>query len=549
MGVFRRDTAPYAPETAKPYSAHRGLTAAATKLNLRDHTTVEILNKRRSSATWQDDAWTYYDAIGEIKYAFKLFTNVLSRVRLYSAVVEHEDATPVPIKDSELSEEVIAATNKAMRRVFSGSAQTEILRKAGTNLLVTGECYLIQLPPKYGIRDREQWKIISTNQLVTQSGKYFLKTEENQRASDMEEIPTSTFIGRIWNEHAQYSGEADSSMKALVDLCDELFLFSRAARATARSRLNAGALLLPDTLSVSADHATDVVMDPDNPDIPLIDTEAEEDDEFEQELMDALTTPIADEGSASSVVPLLIRGPVEALKAVSLLKFERSFDPQLAQRAERALERILQGIDLPKDIVTGLANIKYSNAVQIEESLYTAHIEPLVLMLCDAFRAVYLEPALREAGIPDDIIDSIVIWYDPSAIMTAPDKSTAAGIGHDKFALSDEAWRRANGFAETDRPSELEVAQRMAIMRGQLNEEITEALLRTLIPTVLDAARAQSIAESPSPLPQNVQDVLGGTPRPPDQPGDAPTGGPQPPPIVQDDNPSDPQPPPPVSSP
>ncbi len=545
MGVFRRDVDTFEVQEPKPYSAHRGLTAAATKLNLKDRTTVEILNKRRSSSPWQDDAWTYYDSIGEIKYAFKLFTNVLSRIRLYAAVVEHDDATPVPIRESDYDQTIKDAANKAMRRVFSGSAQTEILRKSGINLLVTGECYLVQLPPKYGVRDKEQWRIISTHQLVTQGGRYYFKEEREQRTQDMEEIPTNTFIGRIWNEHAQYSGEADSSMKALVDICDELFLFSRAARATARSRLNAGALLLPDTLSVSADEATEVIMDPDNPDQPLIPVEDELDDEFEQELMDALTTPIADEGSAAGVVPLIIRGPIDALKAVSLLKFERSYDPQLAQRAERALERILQGIDLPKDIVTGLANIKYSNAVQIEESLYTAHIEPLVLMLCDAFRQVYLEPALRDAGLDEDVIDNIVIWYDPAAIMTAPDKSTAAGIGHDKLALSNEAWRRANGFAETDAPNELEIGQRMAIQRGQLNEEITEALLKTLIPTVLEDARAQSIADSPSPLPPGVQDVLDGRPRPPEQPTPAATDEPIPAPEAPE-GPSDQVLPPPV---
>jgi hypothetical protein len=533
------------PLEAKPYSAHRGLTAAAVQLNFRDKTTAEILKKRRAGSPWQDDAWLYYDAIGEIKYAFRLFTNVLSRIRLYAAVVEDDDETPSPIQDSEMDELVKLAATRAMRRVFSGAGQTNILRTGGLNLLVAGECVLIQLPPKYGVRDKEEWRIISSDALITQSDKYLYKSEENQRVSEMEELPLTTFAARIWNEHARYANQADSSMKALVELCDELFLFSRAARATARSRLNAGALLVPDTLAVSADQATEVVADPDDPDAPALFDVESEDDEFEQELMDSMTTPIADEGSAASVVPLIIRGPAESLKEVRLVKFERTYDPQLAQRAERALERILQGIDLPKDIVTGLANIKYSNAVQIEESLYTAHVEPLVLMLCDAFRTVYLEPALREAGVSDEDIERIVIWYDPSAIMTAPDKSSAANTGHDKYALSDEAWRRANGFAETDAPEPEEIARRLAITRGQLSEEITEAVLRTFMSEILDAARAQSIAQSPSPLPPGVQDVLGGPPRPPE---DVPATGPQPPPIVQDPN-AQPQPPAPVSSP
>ena len=75
-----------------------------------------------------------------------------------------------------------------------------------------------------------------------------------------------------------------------------------------------------------------------------------------------MTTPIADQDSAAAVVPLLIRGPAELGEKIKLFKFERSFDPALAERADRALDRIMQGIDVPKDVVTGLANVKYSNA-------------------------------------------------------------------------------------------------------------------------------------------------------------------------------------------
>lgn len=532
MGVFKRDTIDTAVAQPREYSAHRPITAAATKINLRDRQTVDVLNKRRVNQTWQQDAWTYYDAIGEIKYAYKLFTNVLSRIRLYAAVVVDEDQAPANIKDTDIDEATKAATARAMRRVFAGNGQAEILRKAGVNMLVSGECYLIQLPPKYGVRDEEEWQIISLDMLVTSGGRYLLKTEENQRPIDMEELPEGTYIGRIWNSHARYSGEPDSAMKSLVEVCDELFLYSRAAKATAKSRLNAGALLVPDGLSVSSDGPTEVVVDDSEDAVPVIPEEVM-DDEFEDELIDHMSTPLGDESSAAIVVPILIRGPKDDLKEVRFIKFERTWDPQLSARYERALERILQGIDLPKDIVTGLANIKYSNAVQIEESLYTAHIEPLVLMLCDVFRTVYLKPALRDAGVAPDLIDRIVIWYDPSAIMTAPDKSNAANIGFDKMALSWEAWRRANGFAEADAPEAMEIAQRLAIQRGQLNEEITTALLKTIMPEILEQARAESIANSPSPLPPGVQQMLDpNAPRPPD----GTVGEPAPPPIVTDPN-------------
>src|ERR1044072_2572881 len=214
MGIFTREPDAVSAQ-AKPYSTPRAMTASASRLNLRDRSTSDVIARRRSNTTWQSDAWMYYDAIGEIKYAYKLFTNVLSRIRLYGAVVEDEDQTPWQIRDSELDEVVKSACLRAMRKLFSGANQAEILRKAGVNMLVAGECYLIQLPPKYGVRDEEQWKIISVDELVTRNGKYYYKSEENQRATDQEEIPESAFTGRIWNSHARFSDQADSSMRSL----------------------------------------------------------------------------------------------------------------------------------------------------------------------------------------------------------------------------------------------------------------------------------------------------------------------------------------------
>lgn len=535
MGLFTRESS--APST-QPYSAYRALTGAAARVNVRDKTQVEQITRRRSQSVWQDDAWEYYDLIGEVKYAFRLFANVLSRIRLYAAYVADEDSPPSPIKNADVEDAVKEAATKAMKRVFSVTGQPDILRKSTINLLVAGECYLVQFPPKWGVRDREQWKILSTNELVMKNGRTYYREGKTQQQAEWEELPESTFVGRIWNEHARYASEADSSMRALVDTCDDLFLYTRAARASARSRLNAGAFFVPDTMSVTTDVVTDdpedLVLDPEM--VPEA-TEAE-DDQFEQEMLDHFSTPISDETSAAAVVPFLIRGPREDGAALKHIKFDRPFDPQLAQRAERALERILQGIDLPKDIVTGLANIKYSNAVQIEESMYKSHVEPLVLLLCDAFRLVYLQPALEAAGVDPETMDKIVVWYDPSAIMTAPDKSNAANVGFDKFVLSADAWRRANGFGDDDAPTGEEVAKRMAITRGQLNDAITEALLRTIMPEVLDAARAQSIADSPSPLPPGVQEALGGQPGTPADPNATPPpANPDLPPIVDNTQP------------
>jgi len=299
----------------------------------------------------------------------------------------------------------------------------------------------------------------------------------------------------------------------VVHNCAELLLLNRTFRATARSRLNAGALYLPDGLSVAAQGDGDFPLDYDSEIDPVSFTPEEAEDEFEEQLIDAMTTPIRDEESASAVVPLIIRGPAELGDAIKQFKFERSFDPALAQRADRVLERILQGLDVPKDVVTGLANVKYSNALQIDESLYKAHIEPLMLLLVDSLTVVYLRPYLIANGFDENEVKKLVVWYDPSAVATRNDRAADADAGFDRNAVSYNAWRRAHGFSDADAPDAKELTIRMLFERGVMTPELTESLLTTLAPEVMTGVRNVQQATSVAPVPAGIpgiQDAAGG---------------------------------------
>jgi hypothetical protein len=221
-----------------------------------------------------------------------------------------------------------------------------------------------------------------------------------------------------------------------------------------------------------------------------------------------MTTPIRDEESASAVVPLIIRGPAELGDKIKQFKFERSFDPALAERSDRVLERILQGLDVPKDVVTGLANVKYSNALQIDETLYKSHIEPMMLLIADALTVVYLRPYLIASGFTDTDVNRIVVWYDPSAIATRNDRAADADSGFDRGAVSYDTWRRAHGFSDQDAPTPTEMAIRMLSERGALTPELTEAMLGAVAPDVMNAIRTAQQAASVAPLPPEVEQAL-----------------------------------------
>jgi hypothetical protein len=513
LAVFRKDSNSATPAV---YSAPRALTAAAVQVRLGDRDEAELFKSRRGSgsASWQAEAWEYYDAIGEIKYAFGLVGSVVSRVRIYAAVVEEANQTPVGVEGSEnIDPQLADAASRALARLESAyGGQAGLLRDCALNLSVTGECYLVQMPERIGSGIPESWDIRSVDELsVNDRGDYVITPRQSNGTGKFAlPLPNNAFVGRIWRAHPRWSDEPDCSLKGLLDLCSELLLLNRTFRSTARSRLNAGALYLPDGLSLSA--APDIDYPYDDTVDPSALTPEEGEDEFEEQLIDAMTTPISDESSASAVVPLIIRGPAELGDKIKQFKFERSFDPALAERADRVLERIMQGLDVPKDIVTGLANVKYSNAVQIDESLYKAHIEPLLLLISDALTVVYLRPYLRSLGYPESEINKIVVWYDPSAVSTRNDRATDADSGFDKKAISYETWRHAHGFSDADAPSPDELALRLLADRGMLTPELTEAMLASIAPNVMNAARAASQASSVAPVPPEVQQALTGEP-------------------------------------
>ena len=506
--------------TPVPYSYPRGLTAAAAQIRLNDKGEAEQFRSRRLAGanSWQTEAWEYYDAIGEIKYAFSLVGSVISRIRLYAAVIDNPAEPPFPVRNSDLLDKRLAsAAERAIVRLDSAyGGQAGLLRDAALNLAVSGECYLVQIPERRGQGLPETWDIRSVDEVqVDQKGAYTIiprreaSTLTGQKNAGQLILPKNAFVGRIWRAHPRYSDEADSSLRGLLDLCAELLLLNRTFRATARSRLNAGALYLPDGLSVAGSPDPDYPYDDD--DATNQDFSPEEAaDEFEDQLMDAMTTPIRDEDSASAVVPLIIRGPAELGDKIKQFKFERSFDPALAQRADRVLERILQGLDVPKDIVTGLANVKYSNALQIDESLYKAHIEPLMLLIADAITVVYLRPYLIANGFDPAQVERICVWYDPSQVATRNDRAADADAGFDRGVISGDAWRRSHGFTEQDAPTPTEVALRLLKEKGAITPELTEAMLGAVAPDVMKATRLASQATSLAPIPPEVERLLKG---------------------------------------
>lgn len=522
---------------ALPANAPRGLTASAVRINLKEKKEIEAVSVRRITDKWQDEAWDYYDYIPEVASSANLVAGILSRINLYVGYVKKTSNAPSDISAvEEIDPELAKSAEDILYLLESAKGGTAgVLRDAALNFFIAGECYLVREPARFSTGEESRYQIRSINEVVaiTSSRKPTLAIKPRRDSKDEELIKLPAvdgYIARMWRSHPRYGDEADSSLRPLLELCDSLLLLERTINAQAKAMLPAGILFVPDGLSngYQADGDMQPELDEEGMEIaPLADDESEA---FEERLQEALMAPLAAEDSGAVVVPLIIRGPADLGAKIQHIQLSRQFDPNHNNMAQGKLDRILGGLDIPKDVAAGFASVKYSNAILIEEQLYKAHIEPLILLIVDCLTSSFLRPALRAQGkFTEDEISRAVVWYDPSAITAKPSKAEAAVTLYGLGAISFDALRRANGFTDTDAPSELEALQRFGKEKGMLNEATTEMVVNSLIPKEMQEQLRQSqLANSDPNAVQALDQVLGSDAemQPMNPPAPVETGGP-----------------------
>lgn len=230
MGVFTREPREELPPgltraEALPVNAPRPITAAAARIRVTDKGELEQLKKRKGTSEWQKEAWEYFDAVGEIKYAFMLTGAVTSRIKLYAAISSKPSDPPSPAEDisavePEMQDAAQSAVNHLERLSSCFGGIPGMLREISINLSVPGECYLVQQLADPVTGAPEQWNIRSTDEVsIDGSGNIQIQTSRAMGQQGQVVMPSSAFVGRIWRPHPRYHDEADSSMRALLGLC------------------------------------------------------------------------------------------------------------------------------------------------------------------------------------------------------------------------------------------------------------------------------------------------------------------------------------------
>jgi hypothetical protein len=465
-----------------------GLAASAIRMTRQDSDMA-----RRVIQGWQTRSFLYYEQCGEIWYAAQFYARALAKLEL--SVKRLDPAAPT---GGEEDVDVASVQDYVTRIQDPGGGRANLLGAYGRLMFLTGEGYMLCTNPRDPYADSgiaggdadeggmvdigdeggddsdvealtveeeadyesEVWEFLSTDELRADGDGSFtryqapsLGANEVDAENDegvWEPLPGKAIAYRFWRRHPRYSALADAPMRGVLDLCEELLILTMAVRARAVSRVaGAGILAVPEEISPA-------------PPKPAGDENPVE-DPFLSDLTEAMVTPIKDQGTASAVVPFVVRGQAEYLDKLRLITMSDpdKFYPETGLRTE-CIRRIAIGLDMPPEALIGTEDANHWTAWSIDEQTWKAHLQPIAQMLCDDLTSAYLRPAMAADGVANP--EQYVVAYDASAVINHPDRTKDAKDLWDRLAISDEELREANGFPEDSAPDEAEWLRRAGFL-------------------------------------------------------------------------------------
>lgn len=268
------------------------------------------------------------------------------------------------------------------------------------------------------------------------------------------------------------NGEPDSPVIAALPVARELLLARTQARTTARSRIaQTNTVLYP---------AEGAGPDP---------------EQFEKDIQEVMTAPMADETSTSVAVPNLIRWPSETIENWRLLDLTGPIDERLDERIDRLVRQLAIILDLPPTLLLGNADSNHWVAWADAEDNFLGHVEPLAVPI----GRVLAQAVARISNTDPNALD---IKPDPAPLLKRRPSIADVLAAHQQGIVS-SAWAREQLGATPD-------------------DAATETEVDPIIQSALDLARgAPALVQNPGlpALVAQLRAVLKGGPVP-----DLPTG-------------------------
>lgn len=457
-------------------TARKPVTMASSRVDLKDPSwrTFRLRNEQ-----WQEEAWRFYDLIGELHGAATWMGSACSRVRIFVAVID---------EFGRIGEEARAAEVQALSdTLFGGPAQkSEALRLMGINLTIAGECYIIGESKG---NERDKWYILSPNEIRRYGGG--LRCQLGQGLY-LDITPGRDLAIRVWTPHPRMGWCSDSPTRSALLILREIEQLTRFTFSQIDSRLaGAGLMVIPGDM-----------------DFPDADEDENAVESFTRLLGEAMSASMTQDGTAKSVVPVVVERPRSevggAENRFELIKFESELSEKARDLRDEAIRRLALSMDMAPEIMLGSGEVNHWQAWHVEESTVKIHIEPMMNRICDALTQAYLKPALKIMGLNPE---SYTFWYDTAPLTVRPNRLQDTLNLHERGITSKKEVLVAGNYnPNTAQPDEDEDTQRF------MRELVLRDPSLFAVPEVREALGVNIQIATPEPV---VAEAAGGTPPPP----------------------------------
>lgn len=434
----------------KPPAGAKAIVAAGAPVKLNQGSrTIKALRSGTDTA-WQDEAWGYYDLVGEFRYAVDLSANLISKARL---TIEYLG------DDGKFTTATDGPAVEALAEFYNGPVNhPSFLREAAISMSVPGEFFTVA----WSEDDQVHWRTVPRGAITS---------TEKRTTLYGEKLPGDPLVMHAWEPHPRDYRVPNSPSRALLGTLGEIHRLSQHVQAQVISRLaTAGLFLITDNVNVS-------------PPEGLIEDDKiasmSNGDAFVAQLTAAMEAAIRDRSSASAVVPIVLEVPQDAIEKFRHITFWSELDENSKQMRDDAIGRLALGMDIPPEALTGTGELNHWQAWLTDETAIKAHTQPLLYRIAASMTQAYLYPAIKDQASD---WHRYRIGVDDSGMRIRPNRSKESIELYDRGELSAEAMLRENGFEDEDAMTEAERREWLTkkIASGSTTPELVAAAIEKM---------------------------------------------------------------------
>lgn len=379
--------------------------------------------------SWQDEGWAFWRSGGEFNFGVTWLANTISRIRLVAAEMGVPGDEPAPLPPDHKASQLVAMIGGSI------AGQAAYLKSLTTHMMVPGESWTVIEKRANGQLDWSVYSARSIREPKRRGAPFQVRVRENV----WRPLADDSLTFRIWTPDEEFRWKAFSFTQPALPILRTIDLYNRRIIATLVSRVATnGFLVIPAEMTFQSR--------PEFKDAP---------DPFVAELIDHASYAIQNPGTAAAAIPFPVKIPNQFIDGFKHIAIENGVDQKLIEARDSELRRLATTMHMPAEVILGMGDASHWNAWQISDESIRTFISPPVEVFVDALTDQYLIPALGSMSEP--LVGPngrpIVVWYDPSEIVTKPDKTQAAFDAYDRGEIDGKTLRREIGFEEASKPN------------------------------------------------------------------------------------------------